>query len=144
MSDKARWFLPTAALSGLLFGLGLTVSGMIYPSKVIGFLDITGDWDPSLILVMAAAIPVAALGMALGRRRPARLCASAFAPSIRTAIDHRLLLGAALFGTGWGLVGFCPGPALAALGFVDPKNLLFVAAMLVGMGGFEVWDRRKT
>ena len=121
-----------AAVCGLLFGLGLTVSQMIDPNKVLGFLDIAGDWDPSLILVMAGAIPVAAVGYwAGGRVAPAR-----------SAIDKRLVIGAGLFGIGWGLVGFCPGPALAALSFGDPKTLLFVAAMLAGMAGYEVWNRR--
>ncbi len=121
-----------AAVCGLLFGLGLTVSQMIDPNKVLGFLDIAGDWDPSLILVMAGAIPLAAVGYwAGGRVAPAR-----------SAIDKRLVIGAGLFGIGWGLVGFCPGPALAALSFGDPKTLLFVAAMLAGMAGYEVWNRR--
>ena len=121
-----------AAVCGLLFGLGLTVSQMIDPNKVLGFLDIAGDWDPSLILVMAGAIPLAAVGYwAGGRVAPAR-----------SAIDKRLVIGAGLFGIGWGLGGFCRGPALAALSFGDPKTLLFVAAMLAGMAGYEVWNRR--
>ncbi len=114
-----------AAVCGLLFGLGLTVSSMIDPRKVLGFLDIAGDWDPSLMLVMAGAIPVAALGYVFSRRHP----------PIRTGIDRPLLLGAALFGIGWGLVGYCPGPALASLTFGNPKTLLFVAAMVLGMLG---------
>ena len=96
--------LAIAAVCGLLFGLGLTVSRMIDPNKVLGFLDIAGDWDPSLALVMTGAIPAAALGYALSGRPPAQ-------PS-RIAIDRRLLLGAALFGVGWGLVGYCPAPHL--------------------------------
>jgi uncharacterized membrane protein YedE/YeeE len=125
--------LLIAAVAGLLFGLGLTVSAMIDPGKVLGFLDIAGDWDPSLIFVMAGGIPVAALGYVFGRRDK---------PAIPTAIDRRLLLGAALFGVGWGLVGYCPGPALASLGFGNPSTVLFVAAMLTGMAAFEVWNRR--
>ena len=121
-----------AAICGLLFGLGLTVSQMIDPNKVLRFLDIAGAWAPSLILVMAGAIPMAALGYLIGGRRV----------PVRSAIDRRLLAGAALFGIGWGLVGYCPGPALAALSFGDPKTLLFIAAMLGGMAGFEVWNRR--
>lgn len=122
-----------AAVGGLLFGLGLTVSSMIDPRKVLGFLDIAGDWDPSMILVIGGAIPVAALGYVFGRRDN---------PPMRTAIDRPLLLGAALFGIGWGLVGYCPGPALASFTFGDAKTVLFVGAMLAGMAAFEVWNRR--
>ncbi len=125
--------LLIAAIAGLLFGLGLTVSTMIDPSKVLGFLDIAGDWDPSLIFVMGGAIPVAATAYAFGRR-------DRHAPPI--GIDRRLLVGAALFGIGWGLVGFCPGPALAALAFGSANTILFVAAMLAGMVAFEVWNLR--
>lgn len=125
--------LAIATTCGLLFGLGLTVSAMIDPAKVLGFLDIAGDWDPSLILVMAGAIPVAALGYTFRRQDKA---------TTQIAIDRRLLLGATLFGIGWGLVGYCPGPALASLSFGDAKTLLFVAAMLAGMAVFEVWNRR--
>jgi uncharacterized protein len=126
--------IAIAGLGGLLFGCGLTVSAMIDPAKVLGFLDIAGDWDPSLILVMAGAIPIAALGYALSAR-------AAPQPS-RSGIDRRLLCGAALFGIGWGLVGYCPGPALAALSLGDARTVLFVAAMLAGMAGFELWSRR--
>ena len=125
--------LAIATTCGLLFGLGLTVSAMIDPAKVLGFLDIAGDWDPSLIVVMAGAIPLAALGYMFRRQDKA---------TSQTAINRRLLLGAALFGIGWGLVGYCPGPALASLSFGNAKTLLFVAAMLVGMAAFEVWNRR--
>ena len=125
--------LAIATTCGLLFGLGLTVSAMIDPAKVLGFLDIAGDWDPSLILVMAGAIAVAALGYMFRRQDKA---------TTQIAIDRRLLLGATLFGIGWGLVGYCPGPALASLSFGDAKTLLFVAAMLAGMAVFEVWNRR--
>ena len=125
--------LAIATTCGLLFGLGLTVSAMVDPAKVLGFLDIAGDWDPSLIVVMAGAIPLAALGYMFRRQDKA---------TSQTAINRRLLLGAALFGIGWGLVGYCPGPALASLSFGNAKTLLFVAAMLVGMAAFEVWNRR--
>ena len=133
--------LLVALTAGLLFGLGLTVSGMINPAKVLNFLDLAGHWDPSLAFVMAAAIPMAAIGYALARRRPAPLCVPAFVRPTKTRVDARLVSGAVLFGVGWGLVGFCPGPALAALGFGNWRTLLFVAAMLVGMGAFQILDR---
>jgi uncharacterized membrane protein YedE/YeeE len=129
--------IVTALASGLLFGLGLTISQMINPAKVIGFLDILGDWDPSLALVMATAVPVTAVGYAFARRRPSPVCTPAFVPPAQTRIDRRLVLGAALFGVGWGLVGYCPGPALAGLGPGGPGTALFVAAMLVGMGAYS-------
>src|SRR6516162_8605173 len=124
-----------ALVSGLLFGLGLLVSQMVNPAKVIGFLDVFGDFDPSLAFVMATAIPVTALGYAVARRCRSPLCAPTFNPPTQAKIDQRLMLGAVLFGVGWGLVGYCPGPALAALGFGNPATILFVFAMFVGMGG---------
>jgi len=130
-----------ALIAGLLFGLGLTVSGMINPAKVLGFLDFAGHWDPSLAFVMATAIFGAAAGFALARRRPTPLCAPAFSGPTKSRVDARLVSGAVLFGIGWGLVGYCPGPALASLGFGNWRTLLFIVAMLAGMGGFEVFDR---
>ena len=127
-----------ALLAGLLFGLGLTVSQMINPGKVLGFLDLFGDWDPSLAFVMLGAIPVAATGYRLARRSSAPLCATEFAPPAASRIDARLIGGAILFGIGWGLVGYCPGPALASLGLGNSGTLLFVAAMFAGMAGFSV------
>ncbi len=132
-----------ALAAGVLFGLGLVLSGMVNPAKVLGFLDVAGDWDPSLAFVMAGAIPVAAIGFALGRRRAAPLCAPGFSPPAKTALDARLIGGAVLFGLGWGLAGFCPGPALAALGFGGWKIALFVAAMLAGMAAFHVAGPRS-
>ncbi len=126
-----------ALASGLLFGLGLTVSQMINPGKVIGFLDLLGDWDPSLAFVMATAIPVAALGYALARQYRSPLCAPNFARPTQSQIDRKLIFGAILFGIGWGLVGYCPGPALAALGLGNPATMLFVGSMLVGMGAYS-------
>lgn len=136
--------LLVALIAGLLFGLGLTVSGMINPAKVLNFLDLAGHWDPSLAFVMAGAIPVAAVGFALARQRPAPLCAPAFYGPTKTRVDVRLVSGAVLFGIGWGLVGYCPGPALAAVGFGNWRTLLFIAAMLVGMGAFQILDRAGT
>jgi uncharacterized membrane protein YedE/YeeE len=122
-----------AALAGVLFGLGLAISGMIDPEKVLGFLDISGDWDPSLAFVMGGAIPVAWLGFRLAARRPTPLCEAAFSRPTATIVDRKLVLGAALFGIGWGLAGFCPGPALASLGLGLWQVWLFAAAMMAGM-----------
>ncbi|WP_142847622.1 DUF6691 family protein [Telmatospirillum sp. J64-1] len=130
--------LLLALLSGLLFGLGLTVSSMIDPEKVLGFLDLAGNWDPSLAFVMATAIPVAALGFVLGRKRRAPLAVPDFQEPGMNRIDRPLVLGAILFGLGWGLVGFCPGPALTALGLGLAEAWIFAGSMLVGMVGYEV------
>jgi uncharacterized membrane protein YedE/YeeE len=133
-----------ALASGLLFGLGLTISQMLNPAKVIAFLDVAGNWDPSLALVMAAAIPVAALGFSLSAGRTTPLCAARFNPPGRSEIDRSLIVGAVLFGSGWGLVGYCPGPAVAALSVGGFRTALFVGAMLVGMAAHSGWaDRRQ-
>jgi uncharacterized membrane protein YedE/YeeE len=130
-------------LAGLVFGLGLIVSGMANPAKVLGFLDLAGNWDPSLAFVMAGAIAVSAVAFAVANRRAVSfLGAEMRLPSARH-IDRRLVLGSSLFGIGWGIAGFCPGPALVSLGMGEIKALVFVAAMLVGMGAFELFERRK-
>ena len=129
---------------GLVFGVGLIVSGMANPAKVVAFLDLFGAWDPSLLLVMAGAIPVAAVGFALaGRRSTAWLGERIAFPASRT-IDRRLVLGSVAFGVGWGLAGFCPGPALVAVGGGQPKAAVFVAAMLAGMFLFEWMQNSQT
>ncbi|TNE66136.1 MAG: YeeE/YedE family protein [Alphaproteobacteria bacterium] len=122
-----------ALVSGLLFGLGLTISGMINPAKVINFLDLAGNWDPSLAFVMAGALAVTAVGYRLVFRRAAPVCDSQFHVPTNRVLDKRLIGGSVLFGIGWGMGGFCPGPAIAALsgGFVPV--FAFVAAMLLGM-----------
>ncbi len=122
-----------ALLAGLVFGVGLYVSQMVNPAKVLGFLDVAGNWDPSLAFVMGGALAVAALGNAFARARPAPLAAASFQWPTSRQIDARLVGGAALFGVGWGLVGFCPGPALAGLAFGLWPVALFVTAMLIGM-----------
>jgi uncharacterized membrane protein YedE/YeeE len=123
---------------GLVFGLGLIVSGMSNPAKVLNFLDLaaipTGGWDPSLAFVMVGAIAVAAVGFRLVLRRKRPLFAERFHLPSATDIDTRVIAGPAIFGIGWGLAGFCPGPAFTALGTGGTAALLFVAAMLVGMG----------
>ncbi len=123
--------------AGAVFGVGLAVAQMTDPLKVLAFLDIAGDWDPSLAFVMAAAIPVAALGVAIGRRHERPLLVPQFPPAPGAAIDKRLLTGAALFGAGWGIVGYCPGPALASLGNLSWQTAVFVVSMLAGMAAFR-------
>jgi uncharacterized membrane protein YedE/YeeE len=121
-----------ALLAGALFGAGLSVSQMINPQKVQAFLDLAGDWDPSLSLTMAGALLVTAIGYRLVLKRPRPLLDDAFRLPARQLIDSRLLLGAALFGIGWGLGGYCPGPAIAALALGTLEPWLFMGAMLVG------------
>ena len=135
----------SAFACGLLFGLGLIVSQMVNPAKVLAFLDIFGNWDPSLALVMGAAVAVSALGYVIARQRRTPLFAPRLEISTRRDLDPRLIGGAALFGVGWGLAGFCPGPALVALTFGPLHVFVFVAAMIAGMALFRVvpddWPR---
>lgn len=118
---------------GLLFGVGLVVSGMSNPAKVLNFLDLAGSFDPSLAFVMGGAVIVAFFGFRLALSRPAPLIEPGFHLPTRTDIDSRLIVGPALFGIGWGLGGFCPGPALTGLGLGAPGTLVFVPAMFAGM-----------
>jgi len=122
-----------ALLAGLLFGLGLAISGMMNPARVLGFLDLAGNWDPSLAFVMAGAVAASALGYALRARLARPQFAEKFQVPTSRVIDGKLIAGSALFGLGWGLVGLCPGPAIAALPLALPKILVFVAAMIAGM-----------
>jgi uncharacterized protein len=128
----------SAFASGLLFGLGLIVSQMVNPAKVLSFLDVFGDWDPSLALVMGGAVAVSALGYVIAKRRGVPVLAPRLEIPTRRDLEPRLLTGAAIFGIGWGLVGLCPGPALTALTFGPWQVFVFVAAMLVGMALFRV------
>jgi uncharacterized protein len=133
-----------ALLAGLVFGIGLIVSGMADPAKVLGFLDLAGAWDPSLALVMAGAVAVGLVAFAVaGRRTTSLLGAEMQLPTARH-VDRRLVVGSLLFGAGWGIAGFCPGPGLVALGMGEFKALVFVAAMLVGMGLFEWIEARRS
>jgi len=120
-------------IASLLFGLGLIVSGLANPAKVQSFLDVAGNWDPSLALTMSTAVIVTGLGYRLVFKRKRPVLADAFQLPAASAIDTKLLLGAALFGVGWGLVGYCPGPALVALSLGNPGTIFFVVAMLAGM-----------
>jgi uncharacterized membrane protein YedE/YeeE len=132
-----------ALVSGLLFALGLALSGMTRPSKVLGFLDISGDWDPSLLLVMVGAIAVYATTFWASRRMDRPILEQVFAEPAAARIDLRLLFGAALFGVGWGLAGYCPGPALTSLGAGIEHSVYFVAAMIAGIGLVRALDARK-
>jgi uncharacterized membrane protein YedE/YeeE len=123
--------LAVALLAGLLFGLGLAVSGMTDPDKVLNFLDVAGRWDPSLALVMGGALLVSVPGFALVRRRARTFTGETLSAPATSGIDRRLLLGATLFGIGWGIAGFCPGPALANL-VRSTDAIAFVLAMLAG------------
>jgi uncharacterized membrane protein YedE/YeeE len=130
-------------LVGLMFGVGLLLSGMTDPGKVLGFLDLFGAWDPSLALVMGGAVVVGFFAFALAKKRTVNFFGGAMQLPATEAIDKRLLIGAVLFGAGWGLAGFCPGPALVSLGSGEAKAALFVAGMIAGMIVCEIFDRRK-
>ena len=132
----------SALIVGLVFGIGLIVSGMTDPSKVLGFLDPAGNWDPSLAFVMGGAILVGLLAFRVAGRRERSLLGEAMRLPTATRIDRRLVLGSLAFGAGWGLAGYCPGPALASLAAGGSKPLIFTLAMLAGMGLFELLERR--
>lgn len=129
---------------GLVFGLGLIISGMTDPGKVLGFLDLAGLWDPSLAFVMGGAILVGVLAFAVARKRSSSVLGGAMQFPTARHIDRRLVLGSLLFGVGWGMAGFCPGPAIVSLGAGEPKAMVFVLAMLAGMGIFEWLEMRRT
>lgn len=133
----------SAFLIGLLFAAGLILSGMTNPAKVLGFLDLAGRWDPSLAMVMGGAIGVAVLAFRLAHKRTSSLLGGALHLPTSHQIDRRLLLGSLLFGAGWGLAGFCPGPALTSLGTGEIKAVVFVLAMLAGMLAFDHIDQRR-
>ena len=121
------------ALTGLLFGSGLVISGMLDPAKVLNFLDFAGSWDPSLAFVLGGAVIVAAIGFRIAGRRTRPVLAARFHWPTRTTLDARLLIGPAIFGIGWGLSGFCPGPAVASIALLAPGTIIFVVALLAGM-----------
>lgn len=133
----------SAFFAGLLFGLGLLLAGMADPAKVLAFLDLAGDWDPSLALVMAGAIGVAALPLNLAQRRTKALLSGAMQLPNRRDLDARLIGGSLLFGVGWGIAGICPGPALAIVLTGHWQAALFVAAMLAGMLIFTALEGRR-
>ena len=138
-------FAPLFAslLAGLVFGVGLIVSGMADPAKVLGFLDVAGRWDPSLALVMVGAIAVGFFAFAVAQTRTTTFIGAEMRLPAARHIDRRLIIGGLIFGIGWGIAGFCPGPAIVALGMGEGKAVVFVAAMLAGMGVFELLERIK-
>jgi uncharacterized membrane protein YedE/YeeE len=128
---------------GLLFGLGLLLSGMTDPGKVLGFLDLLGPWDPSLALVMGGAIAVGVIAFAFAKTKTTSFLGGAMRLPTANQIDRRLIAGALMFGAGWGLAGFCPGPALVSLAAGQPKAAVFVVFMVAGMMIFELLERRS-
>ncbi|MBK5565622.1 DUF6691 family protein [Ensifer sp. 2YAB10] len=131
--NGAVFRLAATLVSGLAFGFGLSLSGMLDPARVRAFLDVTGNWNPSLAFVLGGAVLVSALGVLLTRRLKRPLFDETFHLPDNRVIDRRLIVGSAIFGVGWGLVGLCPGPALASLSLGLPATMLFVAAMVAGM-----------
>jgi uncharacterized membrane protein YedE/YeeE len=135
---------PLAAFAaGLVFGLGLVVSGMANPAKVLGFLDLAGPWDPSLAFVMAGAIAVGVVAFGVARRRTRAFLGDSLNLPTARQIDRRLVAGSLAFGVGWGLAGICPGPALVALGAGHAKAAVFVVAMIAGMLLFDILEKRR-
>lgn len=133
----------SAFFAGLLFSIGLLMSGMVNPEKVLGFLDLFGQWDPSLLLVMGGAIGVGLPVFAVAKKRSHSLLGAPIALPSRRDVDKRLVLGSITFGVGWGLAGFCPGPGLVAASALQPGALVFTGAMLVGMCVFHVIEKPK-
>lgn len=127
-------------LLGLLFGFGLIISGMIYPAKVISFLDITGHWDASLIFVMIGGIAIYSAFHFLTKHKKTLFGYEKNTPTLKQ-IDKKLILGSAIFGIGWGLVGYCPAPALVGLGLLNSQAILFTASMFIGMYIFELYKK---
>lgn len=133
--------LLTALITGIVFGLGLCLSEMINPARVIGFLDVFGSWDPTLLWVMVAAVAVTGVGFPIVMKREKPVLAAKFEVPEKSEIDARLIAGSVIFGIGWGLAGLCPGPAVAALASLSPSVLLFVVAMTSGQWIASVFER---
>jgi uncharacterized protein len=133
----------TAFCSGLVFGIGLIVAGMTNPAKVLSFLDLAGNWDPSLALVMGGAIAVGIPAFIVARRRTRSVLGAPMQIPTARKLDRRCFAGSLMFGCGWGIAGFCPGPALVSLGSGQIKAAVFVAAMLAGMALFELVERTR-
>ena len=131
-------------LVGLVFGLGLVVSGMINPERIIGFLDVAGPWDPTLLFVIAGAFAVSFVGYRIVFARKKPILAGEFSLPTKTEIDRPLLIGAGLFGVGWGLSGFCPGPGVTALSLGAVEPVIFVAAMVAGMAAHKLFVKARS
>jgi uncharacterized membrane protein YedE/YeeE len=128
-----------ALLAGIIFGCGLTISKLINPNKIINFLDITGQWDPSVLLVMASALSITWLGYWFIFKKSKPLCATSFSLPQKKSVDLSLIIGAAVFGIGWGLAGYCPGPALTAIGLGIPDVIYFVFGMVLSAAVLKIW-----
>ena len=135
--------LMIALISGTLFGLGLSIAQMIDPSKVVNFLDITGSWDPSLAFVMAGALAVNLVATPLILKRQKPICDSIFRTPLKEQIDRRLIIGAALFGMGWGIAGYCPGPMITSVSFISSDILIVLTAYIVGTLLTRLWMRKQ-
>jgi uncharacterized membrane protein YedE/YeeE len=142
MGWEAEMLALAGLVCGFVFGWGLLISGMMQPAKVLAFLDVFGAWDPSLLVVMAAALAVGSVGYAFARPRMPMFAARNLWPD-KATIDAPLVIGAALFGVGWGLSGLCPGPAIENLATLAPRLIVFVIAMALGMAAHDAWQRRR-
>ena len=129
-----------ALISGLLFGLGLLLAGMGNPAKILGFLDVTGNWDPSLLVTMAVAMVVSAIAFAIAKKRKMSVLNCPIQIPQNTKIDKPLIIGSVLFGLGWGIAGICPGPALLLTGMGVTEGIIFTLAMIAGMSIFQIFD----
>lgn len=132
-------YILAALASGLIFGFGLALSQMINPAKVLGFLDVAGSWDPSLAFVMGGAVAITLVAFRFVLKRQGPIWGDRFMVPTRQDLDIRLISGASVFGIGWGLVGYCPGPALASLAYLLPETVVFIASMLVGAAVIRLW-----
>lgn len=141
MSSTAKK-LSGVITAGLLFGIGLALSGMTHAEKVLGFLDITGDWDASLLFVLGGAVTVTLIAFRFILKRPKPLVASNFDLPIKTRIDRALIVGAILFGIGWGITGYCPGPAIALLAAPGNETLIVITSLALGRALYEMLERR--
>lgn len=133
-----------ALLAGILFGCGLTISQLINPNKIINFLDITGSWDPSVLLVMASALIVTFVGYLSVLKKPKPVCSAEFSLPQKKSIDRSLIIGAVIFGIGWGLAGYCPGPGLTAIGLGIADAIYFVCGMVLSTIVIKIWDLKNS
>lgn len=133
----------TALLAGLVFGAGLILSGMVNPAIVLAFLDVAGDWDSSLLWVMGGAVTIGSVAFAMAKQRKSSFLGAPMQIPTATKIDKRLLLGSFLFGIGWGVAGICPGPALVLAGSGETEIFVFLATMILGMGIFEIIEKKQ-